>query len=173
MRKINLTIHRKQIIVAILLVLVSLLLLVGDVTAPISVEDESYLTPIPEKTRQAFNIQTPITNKLQAAIAGQILGNSGHFQFVSTPIIRSVEEMSLAQAREKLPGSGADDRPPDTIVWLVVMQVDVQIIPPPAPDYQTMTPTPWIIQDSCSCVLLEAQDPTNRLQLGGINCPSK
>ncbi len=173
MSKINIVIHRKQIVILIMLILCSLLLLVGDLASPTAYEDDSYLTPIPEKTRQAFDIQAPITNKLQAAIAGQILGTTPHFRFVSTPVIRSVEEMSLAQAREKLPGSGADDRPLDTKVWLVIMQVDVQIIPPPSLDYQTMTPTPSIIHDSCSYALIEAQDPSNRLQLGGIDCPSQ
>ncbi len=171
MSKINNVIHRKQIVILILLVLCALLLLVGDFALPAASENDSYLTPIPEKTRQAFNIRTPITNKLQAAVAGQILGTTPHFRFVSTPVIRSVEEMSLGRAREKLPGSGADDRPPDTKVWLVIMQVDVQIIPPPSLDYQTMTPTPSIIHDGCSYALIDAKDPSNRLQVGGIICP--
>ncbi len=173
MLKINILIHRRQIIIAILLIMGGLLLLVGDVSSLTTLKDDTYLTPIPEKTLQAFDIRAPITNKLQAAIAGQILGNSSHFRFVSTPIIRSVEEMSLAQAREQLPGSGADERPLDTKVWLVIMQVDVQIVPPPPPYYQTMTPTPLIIQDSCSYVLFEALNPSSQLQLGGIKCPSK
>ncbi len=171
--KINNVIHGKQIVILILLVLCALLLLVGDLASPAALKDNSYLTPIPEKTRQAFNIQAPVTTELQAAIAGQILGSTPHFRFVSTPVVRSVEEMSLAQAREKLPGSGADDRLPDTKVWLVIMQVDVQIISPPSLDYQTMTPTPSIIHDGCSYALIDAQDPSNRLQVGGIECPTK
>ncbi len=164
-------IQRKQIVVVILLILSGLLLLAGDLSITSTLEDDSYLTPIPEKTRRAYNVRTPITNKLQAAIAGQALVNTGHFNFISTPIVRSVEEMTLAEARKRLADTSADDRPPDTKVWLVVMQGDVQIIPPPSPYYQTMTPTPWIIRDSCGFVVLEAQAPTHYLRVGGGICP--
>lgn len=172
MPEIRVLIQRKQVVALVLVILCGLLLLVSDLAAPAAFEDNRYLTPIPENTRRAFNLHRPISNKLEAAIAGQLLASTGHFNFLTTPIVRTVEELSLAQAREKLSLTSADSRPPDTKVWLVIMQGDIQIVPPPF-DNQGQRTTPWVIYGSCGFVLAEAQTPTDYLIIGGIECPAK
>ena len=167
------SIQRKQIVVIVLLILCALLLLISDVAQPFAYEDMAFLTPIPQETFRAYNLQTPISNKLQAAIAGMQVG--GVMQWVITPIVRSVDHISLAEAKTRVAVSGyqSEDWPWDTKVWLVVLQGNAQVFTPPSfPEYETMTPTPTILH-GCFYVILDAQNPDNRLQEGSITCPFK
>ena len=87
-----------------------------------SMEDTSYLTPIPESTLSAYRSEMPITNKLEAVIAAQIFMRTTRLEYEETPRVISVDELTLDEAhrrvRDAQPGNYyCGDRPGNTIVW--------------------------------------------------------
>jgi hypothetical protein len=119
-----------------------------------SMEDTSYLTPIPESTLSAYRSEMPITNKLEAVIAAQMFMRTTRLEYEETPRVVSVDELTLdeAQRRVRDPESGNyyfEDRPGDTKVWLVVLEGNYRIIPP-VPDY---TPEPF--GRGCAYVIID------------------
>ncbi len=66
----------------------------------VKIEDLSFLTPIPENTLTAYRPGTPITNKLQAAIAARAFLSSGAIRSLQTPEVVSVGRMILAEEKK-------------------------------------------------------------------------
>jgi hypothetical protein len=119
-----------------------------------SMEDKSYLTPIPESTLSAYRSEMPITNKLEAVIAAQMFMRTTRLEYEETPSVVSVDELTLDEAHRRVrdPQSGNyyyEDRPGNTIVWLVVLEGNYRIIPPVA-DY---TPEPF--GRGCAYVIID------------------
>jgi len=164
---------RRSLIIG-LLFLLAVLAAAAALLLPGLPEDTTYLTPIPQQTLAAYKLGLLIETKLQAVIAAREMCCGKAF-FIGTPIVRLVEETSLGEAQKRVavPGSyQSEDRSLDTKVWFVVLQGDLQVDPPPDPGYQTHTPTPTILQGGCTYVIIQAENPSNRSQNGGIACPS-
>lgn len=84
------------------------------------------------------------------------------------PRVASVQELALAEAQRRVAQAGVssyDDRPSDTLVWLVIFQGEWQVFPPDP--LHTITPPPASV--GCVYVLMDAKDP-GRSQVGSIEC---
>jgi hypothetical protein len=139
---------------------------------PQPTEDTSYLTPIPDATRKAFNYEGQVTNKLEAAIAAMNRSMGGHFGFTQLPTVVSVEKLSVAEADKRLsePGSPHNYTGSSQEVWFVVLEGEIQIIPPPPPP--GVTATPWSPFHGCNYVLFGTDNPGG-FEMGGYPCPTK
>jgi hypothetical protein len=131
-------------------------------------EDTAFLTPVPQETLLAYRYDTPITNKLQAVISARANLLSTRLHYDTPPGIVSVEKLNLESALKKLERPGVydyDDRPGDTVVWLVIFEGEWQIIPPdPLHTY-----TPSAPSHRCVFALVDALD-AGRSRIGTIDC---
>ena len=130
-------------------------------------EVTTYLTPIPEATIYAYREDLPIENKLQAVIAAQAELGTTRFDFENFPTVRSVEELKLEKAHQKIkvhsPGdTHYDERPGNTKVWLILFDGQMRIIPPVSDN----TPEPY----SRWCVYVMI-DENGRSELSTFPCP--
>jgi len=133
-------------------------------------EDQSYLTPIPENTLLAYRAGTPIANKLQAVIAARALLSTSRMEDLQTPVVLSVERMSMAEAVKQTTRPGVEnfaDLPDSTPVWLVIFEGEWRLNPP-APA-QTVTPLPTF--HGCQYVWI-AEDASGYSATGNIDCPN-
>jgi hypothetical protein len=136
----------------ITLLAVSLVLIAGCS----QLEDKSYLTPIPDATYLAYKMGSPIETKLQAVMAARGY-LSFHMTVIGGPVVISAERLSLKDAFKKSSPNDTNPNyfmPPDTIVWLVIFQGEVQILPPDPLHTVTLMPP----QHSCIDVILVASD---------------
>jgi len=118
-------------------------------------EDDSYLTPIPETTLNAYRTNMTIENKVQAVVAAQAYIRTTRIDFIDRPNVVSVEEMQLEEANKFLhpasDGGYYEDRPGDTKVWLVLLTGNWRIIPP---DFDhSYTPRPF--RRGCAYILVD------------------
>lgn len=130
-------------------------------------EDSTYLTPIPEATIYAYHEDLPIENKLQAVIAAQAELGTTRFDFEDLPAVRSVEELKLEKAQQKiknysLSDTQYDERPDNTKVWLILFDGQMRLIPL----FSDETPGPY----SRWCVYVMI-DENGRSELGTFPCP--
>src|SRR5664279_1508420 len=117
------------------LIWICLFLLISCTKIPVRLlgEDQSYLTPIPESTLQAYREGTPITNKLQAVIAARVLLSTSRMEEIQPSEVIFVERTTLADALKKAEKPGMEtfeDIPLQTPVWFVIFQGDWQLHPP-------------------------------------------
>jgi hypothetical protein len=132
-------------------------------------EDNTYLTPIPQTTLNAFKWEGPIENKLKAVIAARKTLGETRLQFTVDPKVLSVEELNLAEARKRLTRPGDyiyEDRPGNTKVWLVIFSGEYLIVPPDP--LHTFTPGPP--GPGCAYAMIDAQESW-RSSAGTIDCP--
>ncbi len=131
-------------------------------------EDTTYLTPVSTQTLAAFRSDSPIENKMEAAIAARSTLSGTRLRFTLDPRIVSVEELALAVARRRVARAGVsinEDRPANTPVWLIVFEGEWQVFPPDP----SHTITPASPSHGCVYVLLDANDP-GRSEVGPIEC---
>jgi hypothetical protein len=96
-------------------------------------EGQSYRTPIPESTLQAYRGGTPITNKLQAVIAARVYLSTSRMEDIQPPQVIYIQRMTLAEALKKAEKPGVEtfeDIPMQTPVWFVIFQGIWQLHPP-------------------------------------------
>jgi hypothetical protein len=141
--------------------------------ASLPTEDTTYLTPIPEATIDAFKEDQPVKTRLEAALYAIKYSNVGHFVFNSLPKVVSVEKLSIADAKKRVarPGySGYDSTNWGDEVWLVVLEGEIQIYPPPPPgDKQATLPPPF---HGCNFFMFDV-NPSGGGELGSIACPTQ
>ena len=123
----------------------SLILLVScvEIQAPFKMEDQTFLTPIPESTLMAYQAGTPIANKLQAVIAARVLLSTSRLENIQPPEVIYVQRMTLAEATKKAAKPGVEnfeDISPEIPVWFVIFKGNWQLHPP-SPGI-TVTPLP-------------------------------
>jgi hypothetical protein len=100
------------------------------------IEDDTYLTPIPENTWTAYREKRPISNQFDAVLeATQYVYYSRMTFTQGPPKVVFTEEMTLAEAKNLIPKdpsevSSYEDRPDDTKVWLIIFEGSWQIHPP-------------------------------------------
>jgi hypothetical protein len=130
-------------------------------------EDQIYLTPIPETTLAAYRDEMPITNKLEAVVAAQMFMRTTRIKYEELPRVISVEELELTDAQHRMRDPESEnyyyeDRPGNTIVWLILLEGDFRIVPPVS-DY---TPEPFV--RGCAYVLI---DKNGRGEMSTTKCP--
>ena len=133
-------------------------------------EDPSYLTPIPQETLQAYEFDTPVRNKMDAVIAARLSLSTTRLNFTETPKVISVEEMKLSDARRRAAQPGIntyEDRPGDTMVWLVIFEGEWSISGPPTDPANPATMEPP--SHGCVFVIVDAND-SSRSDVGTIFC---
>jgi hypothetical protein len=140
---------------------------------PQPTEDTSYLTPIPEATLHAFT-HGPVTTKLEAAVIALSRSRGGHFGFTQIPTVRSVDKLTLDEAikrRAEPAGTFEDFSGWGPEVWFVVLEGEIQIIPPPPPDLAEATlPPPF---HGCNFAMFGTNNPDVPFADGGIACPTE
>ena len=140
---------------------------------PQPTDDTTYLTPIPEATVFAFEADGPITTKMQAAMIALRSTMGGHFGFIELPKVISVEKININEAHKRIDKPGSTpfyDHGWSTDVWFVVLEGEIQIIPPPPPP--GVTATPWPPFHGCNYYMFDI-NYSGGGTLGGISCPSK
>jgi len=129
-------------------------------------KETTYLEPIPDATLSAFHRGSTIENKLDAVIAARLeLGSPPHFKPVGLVKTLFAEKSNLSGAYALLGSSGNYSAPnwvEGTVVWLVVFESDIQVIPP-----GEYTPNPPF--HGCSYVLLAAASESGG-EMGGVDC---
>jgi hypothetical protein len=166
--------HRERLCVVLFLGFCILLLAACSNAIPQPIEDTSYLTPIPEATRQAFIFsKMRVTNKFEAAMAALSSSMAGHFRFTHLPTVKSVEKISLDEASRRItsPGAPFNESGWSSEVWFVVLEGEIQIQPPPPPPGVTATPLPPF--HGCNYVMFASNYPNGYSSLGGYPCPTK
>lgn len=136
-------------------------------------EDTSYLTPIPDATRKAFKNDSPVTNKLEAAIVALSRSNAAHFGFTQTPTVISVEKINIDEAVKRITATGSTETGNgwSSEVWFVVLEGEIQVIPPPPPP--GVTATPWQPFHGCNFEMFPTNYPAGYFEIGGYPCPTK
>jgi len=117
----------------IIFVVMAAIVLMGCAASPAA--DTTFLTPVPEATLWAYRPGERIENQQQAAIeATQAVMSNAHFRCVNTPVIASVELMSLLEAYIEIEHpeeiSQPASPPADTPVWLVKLACDILVTAP-------------------------------------------
>jgi len=151
-------------------ILICLILLAACTGIPIRWlgDDQSYLTPIPESTLQAYRGGTPITTKLQAVIAARVLLSTSRMEDIQPPQVIYVQRMTLAGALKKAEKPGVEtfeDIPMQTPVWFVIFQGDWQLHPP----LPGITATPLPPFHGCQYVWI-SENNNGYAATGGIDC---
>lgn len=124
----------------VLSVFVATIFLVNCSLSTTTVENYTYLTPIPESTRLAYREKRPITTKFDAVLeATQDIYYSRLTFTQGAPIVVFTEEMTLAETKKLIPEDPSEvystkDRPDDSKVWLVIFEAQWQILPPMSND---------------------------------------
>jgi hypothetical protein len=147
-----------------------LLVSCAEIQAPFPMEQQTYLTPIPESTLMAYREGTPIGNKLQAVIAASALLSNSPMENIQPPEVIYVQRISLAEAIKKTAKPGEqifEDIPPQTPVWLVIFKGTWQVYPPVPGN--TVLPPPY---HGCQYVWI-AEANNGYTATGGIDCTGK
>ncbi len=143
----------------LLIVFLAAIFLVDCSTSTI-VEDDTYLTPIPESTLMAYYSKRPINSKLDAVLEAHSIMNGTRLIFTQgAPKVSSAEKMTLveAQAIKNL----SDERSGDIPVWFVIFEGSWQIISPDG----DMLP----LESGCIYIVFDANE-YGRSHLGAGSC---
>jgi hypothetical protein len=144
------------------LVLVSCLIFLGGCS---SRNETDYLLPIPDGTISAYIVTYPIRSKLDAVIVARRYIWTTRLRPVGIPNAVAVEEMTQAEASERIPGRLSQSMPSDARVWLVILH-GVWEIMGPDPSH-TITPVP---HSGCVFSLFYA-DGRGGVAVGETACP--
>jgi len=128
-------------------------------------------TLIPEATLPAYRPGAPIANPQEVVNIARVSLEQSRLRYVNTPKVVSVEQLKLQDARKRVAQPGvivSEDRPGDTIVWLVIFEGEWQIIPPD-PGHAA-TPAPPV--HGCTYVIMNASDG-GQAEVGGVACAAK
>jgi len=128
-------------------------------------------TSIPEATLPAYRHGSPIANQQVAMSAARLSLEQSRLRYINTPKVVFVEQLKLEDAHKRVAQPGvivSEDRPGDTMVWLVIFEGEWQIVPPD-PGH-TATPAPST--HGCMYVMMNASDG-GRAEVGGVACASK
>ena len=107
----------------------------------------------------------PIRDATQALNAAQAILSSTRLQAKQTPRLRSVEEMSRAEALRRVATPMEQGESPDARVWLVILEGQWQVIPPD-PSHTITPASPF---SGCVYVVMDANEPGHS-QVGGVEC---
>lgn len=129
---------RTQTKIFLLLALVIFVIAIFAVSSSLisGIEDDTYLTPIPESTWTGYREKRSISNKFDAVLeATQYIYYSRMTFTQGPPRVVFTEEMTLAEAKKLMPKDSSEvysyeDRPDDTKVWLIIFEGSWQIHPP-------------------------------------------
>jgi hypothetical protein len=118
------------------------------------VQDDSYLTPIPQTTLDAYQYGQPVETRSQAVIVAQMGGLPFHTNFIDRPVVIFAEKMDYGEALRRIersrPTTYFDPTPLDTPVWLVVFKAEYTLTEP----LGTISP-PY---SGCALALVQAED---------------
>ena len=148
-----------------------LLVSCAEIQAPFQMEQQTYLTPIPESTLMANREGTPIGSKLQAVIAASALLLNSPMENIKPPEVMFVQQTTLAQAIKKTAKPGVEtfeDIHPQTPVWLVIFKGTWQVFP----DSPGNTVTLPRLYQGCQYVWI-AEANNGYMATGDIDCPGK
>jgi hypothetical protein len=96
-------------------------------------DETLYLTPIPEATIFAYDVDAPVTSRLQAVIAARQSLMSTRLRFSEPPEVFFAGEVTSTEAMQWVEQTGESqgiEIPTDARVWLVVLEGSSEIIPP-------------------------------------------
>jgi len=125
----------------------------------------------PEATVSTYRDGSPIANQQTAISAAQTNLLRSRLRYTNMPQVVSVEQLKLEDALRRVAQPGvniSEDRPGNTMVWLVIVEGEWQIVPPD-PGH-TATPAPST--HGCMYVMMNASDG-GRAEVGGIACAPK
>ncbi len=138
-------------ILFLLVFIIASIFLVNCSISSTDMEDNTYLTPIPWSTLEAYRRERPITNRLDAVFEATQMTWTVNLIFPKgTPKVTFAEEMGLSDAYTRI---GQPDkylgRPGDTKVWLVIFEGS----------WQSVAPTGEVLPEETGCiyVILDAQ----------------
>jgi hypothetical protein len=126
---------------------------------------------IPEATVPTYRDGSPIANQQIAISAAQTNLQRSRLRYTTMPQVVSVEQLKLEDAHKRVAQPGvniSEDRPGNTMVWLVIFEGEWQIVPPD-PGH---TATPALSTHGCMYVIMNAGDG-GRAEVGGIPCAPK
>jgi hypothetical protein len=124
-----------------------------------STNDESiYLTPVTDATLSAYGtVGVPVKTKLDAVIVARINMQGPRIASVGDPQVIYAEQISLAEASQKLGYNPAAFHPDNMRVWLVIFESEWQLVFP-MPDEQGVFPTSEPPSHGCKFSLIRASD---------------
>jgi len=112
----------------------------------------------------------PINSKLDASIDAQAFVQTSRIEYEVLPRVILVEKSSLDEAYRKLSQfrEGEDvvvDRPAKTVVWLVILEGELRIVP--LESDRVYTPEPL----SRGCLFVIINPANSRHEMGTMTCP--
>ncbi len=149
------------------LFLLSLFILAAGCSAPQAAPDPLPTTDaVPNPYQPGSPVETPAD---AVTVAGKLFVEKGGIQWIETPQTVFTEEMSYADAQERIGvGEGQYDRwPPETRVWLVIFKGRWQLTPL---DPSQASPTP-LEYEGCGFTLFTARDG-EWMAMGDAVCPA-
>jgi hypothetical protein len=133
----------------------------------ITTTDETlYLTPIPEATIFAYDVDAPVTSRLQAVIAARQSLMGTRLRFYEPPEVFFAGEVTFSEAMQWMEQTGegqGNEIPADARVWLVVFEGFSEIIPPMG------TPT-GMHSIGCTYVIIANNGHGSVTNIGGVAC---
>lgn len=155
-----------------LLIMVPVVVCLGGCSIAVKVDPTTQplpvATPVSEMTPPAYRPGSPIVGQQAAISAARVSLEQSRLRYINAPKVVSVEQIKLEDAHKRVAQLGlsiSEDRPGDTMVWLVIFEGEWQIIPPDP--RHTATPAPPI--HGCAYVIMNASDG-ERAEVGGIEC---
>jgi hypothetical protein len=131
-------------------------------------EDLSYLRPIPKATQDAFRPGDLVQTKLQAVLAAQRVSGP-HFKPIGVQTVISAAKCRINDAERRVTDATqvcAMPYPGETFIWLVVLDGNWSIQPPPALN----APSPTHVVSGCTCVFVPP-DPGKAIGTHFESCP--
>jgi hypothetical protein len=154
------------------LLFVSLFILAAGCSAPQATPDAAPTpasTLTPEATPGSYQPGSPVKTTADAVtVAGKLFEEKGGAQWIEPPQTAFAEEMSYAEAQERL-GTGEgeyDTWPPETRVWLVIFK-GRWLLTPLDPNQESPTPVEY---EGCGFTLFTASEG-EWMALGDAVCP--
>lgn len=142
----------------------AILFLSGCTSLPLD-DSHVYLTPVPEETLQAYELNQPIDNRLAAVIAAHYALQTTRIEPVEKPYVIYAEKMTHQAALDRIDLEGNQSNVAHdlsgTIVWLVVYKGKWRLLAPVG-DYTES-------QDACAYAMLKAEDGDSE-SMGLLGC---
>lgn len=159
-------------VIPILLIIVSAAVSIAGCSIPAkegtATQTVTVAPSIPETTLPAYRPGSLIASPQEAVNVARVSMEQSRLRYVNTPKVVSTEQLKLEDAHKRVAQPGviiSEDRPSDTIVWLVIFEGEWQIVPPD-PGHAA-TPVPPV--HGCAYVIMNASDG-GRVEVGGVAC---
>ena len=135
-------------------VLFSAILFFSGCTSFPLVGSDIYLTPVPEETLQAYELNQPVGNQLEAVMAAHYALQTTRIEPVETPQVIYAEKMTLQAALDRIDPEGKESNVAHHSsaleAWLVVYKGKWRLLTPVGDYTET--------QDACAYVALKSED---------------